>query len=71
MSLVTQMLIAERYGILLGVEQLAEVVGLDAGTVRNQISAETFPIPTSKQGGRRVAHYQDVANYLDSFKYPS
>lgn len=62
------MLIVEKYGVLLGVDQLAEVVGLDEGTVRNQISAGTFAIPTSRQGGRRVAHYQDVAAYLDSFR---
>lgn len=68
MSLVTQMILAEKYGVLLSIPQIAEVCGMAEGTLRNEISAGTCPIPTSKQGGRRVAHYQDVAVYLDSFK---
>lgn len=71
MSLVTQMFVLEKYGPLLEIKQLAEVTGLEPGTVRNQISDGTFAIPTSKQGTRRVAHYQDVATYLDSFKHPA
>lgn len=67
-SLVTKMFVLEMYGPLLGVRQLAKISGLEEGTVRNQISDQTFPIPTSKRGKDRVAHYADVADYIDSFK---
>lgn len=68
MSLVTQMLVAEKYGPLLSIASLADLLRMNEQTIRNQISAGEFPIPTSRQGGRRVAHYQDVAAYLDSFR---
>ena len=44
-SLVTQMIIAEKYGPRLSVEQLASVMGLSKGAVYNQVSAGTFPGP--------------------------
>lgn len=63
-SLVTQMLVAERYGLRLNTDQLAQVLGLEPGTVRNQISAGRFPIRTYVDG-KRWADYRDVADYLD------
>ncbi|MBK7236371.1 MAG: hypothetical protein IPI02_12365 [Sterolibacteriaceae bacterium] len=59
------MIVAERYGLRLSVKELAELTKLTEGTVRNQISAQTFPIPTYNEGGKRWAAYQDVAAYLD------
>jgi hypothetical protein len=64
-SLVTQMIIAERYGLRLGIEQLADVLKLAAGTVRNQIQAETFPVHTYLDGGKRWADYRHVADHFD------
>lgn len=64
-SLVTQMIIAERYGLRLGIEQLANVLSLAPGTVRNQIAAGTFPIVTYMDGGKRWADYRQVAGHLD------
>lgn len=64
-SLVTQMIVAERYGMRLSVEQLADVLGLTKGAVYNQVSAGTFPIPTYLDGGKRWADYQHVAEYFD------
>ena len=66
MSLLSAAYLIERYGLRLNVDQMAEVLGLTPGAVRNQISAETFPLPTYLDGGRRWCDYRDVATYLDS-----
>jgi len=65
-SLITQMLVAERYGPRLNIEQLAGALGLSKGAVYNQISAATFPISTYLDGGKRWADFRDVAAHLDS-----
>ncbi len=64
-SLVTQMIVAEKYGPRLGIEDLAKVMSLTKGAVYNQISAGTFPITTYVDGGKRWADYRDVAQHLD------
>lgn len=63
-SLVTQMIVAEKYGLRLSTTQLAELLGMAPGSVRNQISAGTFPIRTYIDNGR-WADYRDVAEHLD------
>lgn len=65
-SVVTQLIVAERYGLRLSIEQLAEVMGLSKGAVYNQISAETFAIPTYLDAGKRWADYRDVAAHIDA-----
>lgn len=65
-SLVTQMIIAEKYGLRLNTAQLADAMGIKEGTVRNRISARTFPIATYEENGRRWADYRDVASYFDA-----
>lgn len=67
-SLVTQMIVAERYGLRLDTKQLAEVLGLAEGTVRNRISARTLGVPTYEDCGRRWADYRDVAEYIDRMR---
>lgn len=64
-SLVTQMIVAERYGPRLSMEQLAQVMGMSKGSIYNQVSAGTFPITTYVDGGKRWADYRDVAEHLD------
>ncbi len=64
-SLVTQMIVAERYGLRLSIEQLAEILGLSKGAVYTQSSAGTLAIPTYKDQGKRWADYRDVAEHLD------
>ncbi len=66
MSLVTQAFVAERYGLRLGMEQLAQVLGITKGTIHNQISAGTFPVKTYLDGGKRWADYRHVAEHLDA-----
>ncbi|AJY66202.1 MULTISPECIES: hypothetical protein [Burkholderia] len=49
----------------MNLSQLAQLLQMSEGTIRNQISAETFPIPTYKEGAGRFAAYDAVADYLD------
>ncbi|MFP3432122.1 hypothetical protein SB781_20390 [Paraburkholderia sp. SIMBA_061] len=65
MTLLTRAFILERYGVRLTMGQLATLLAMSEGTIRNQISAETFPIPTYKEGAARYAPYDAVAEYLD------
>lgn len=65
MSLMTQAYLLEKYGPRLNVEQLANVLGMAKGTIYNQISAQTFPVPTYVDQKQRWADYRDVASYLD------
>lgn len=67
-SLVTQMFLAEKYGLRLDVKQLGEVLGISPGTVLNRISANTFRIPTYIDNGKRYADYRDVANHFDTIR---
>jgi len=65
-SLVTQMIVAEKYGLRVGVQDMAELLKMNPGSIRNQISAGTFPIATYVDNGKRWADYRDVASYIDS-----
>lgn len=66
MSLLSQAILAERYGLRLTVEQLADALGMAKNTIYNQVSAGTFAVPTYLDGGKRFADYRDVAVYMDS-----
>lgn len=65
MSLVTQAIIAETYGLRLNMEQLAHALGIARQTVYNKIAAGTFEIPTYVDG-TRWCDYRDVSTYLDA-----
>lgn len=65
MSLLTCAYILEKFGPRLTMGQLATLLAMSEGTIRNQVSAETFPIPTYKEGAARYAAYDAVAEYLD------
>ncbi|MCR1769079.1 hypothetical protein JWI72_18065 [Burkholderia glumae] len=65
MSLLTRAYILEKFGPRMNLSQLAQLLQMSEGTIRNQISAETFPIPTYKEGSGRFAAYDAVAEYLD------
>lgn len=64
-SLFTQLLIAERYGVRLSMEQLAEALGVSRGGLYNMISANNCPAPTYMDMGKRWADCRDVAAHLD------
>ena len=65
-SLLSQAILAEKYGLRLTMEQLAEVLTMAKTTIYNQISAGTFPVPTYVDGNKRFADFRDVAAYLDA-----
>lgn len=66
MSLLTQAILADRYGLRLTVEQLADALGMAKNTIYNQVSAGTFPVLTYMDGNKRFADFRDVSNYLDA-----
>lgn len=66
MSLLTQAYVLETYGPRLSVAQLSQLLDMAEGSIRNQVSAGTFPIVTYTEGGRRFASYQAVSDYLDA-----
>lgn len=70
-SLVTQMFVAEKYGLRLDVNQLAQLLNITPGTVLNRISANTFGIPTYIDNGKRYADYRDVAVHFDHMRVAS
>jgi len=65
-GLTTKAMIADRYGMRLNMAQVAEILDLTTNTVYNMISAGELPIRTYKEGKRRFASYEAVADYLDS-----
>lgn len=44
---------------------VAEIIGMPMKTMRNLSSNDTFPIPSFKQGARRMCLKAEVAAYLD------
>lgn len=66
MSLMTQAMVVEHYGLRLNAEQLAKVLGITKASLYNQISAGTCPVKTYLDGGKRFADYRDVADHLDA-----
>lgn len=68
MGLVTELLIAERYGMLLDFQALGALLNKSPGTLENQWHQGKLPFKMHKNGGRLVAHYADVAAYIDSIR---
>jgi hypothetical protein len=64
-NLTTRAMIVERYGMRLSIEQLAELLGVTPHSVYQQAVDGSFPIRTYKEGRRRFASYEAVAEYLD------
>ncbi len=50
---------------MLGIKELADYLGLAPQTIRNQLSAGTFPIRTKRLGRRLKWDRRDVDLYLD------
>lgn len=65
MSFLSQAYLLEKYGPRIAMQDLAKVLGIAHGTLRNRIGAGTFTVPTYLDGGTRYADYRDVAEYLD------
>lgn len=65
-SLVLQLLLLERYGARMTMDQLASELGMSRGSVYNQVSAGTLPVPTYLDAGKRWADSRDVAAHFDA-----
>ena len=65
-GLTTRAMIADRYGMRLSMQQVAEILDLTPNTVYNMIVSGELPIRTYKEGKRRFASYEAVADYLDA-----
>jgi len=50
---------------MMGIEELSYYIGLKVQTIRNMLSAGTFPIPTKKIGRLLKWDRKDVDRYLD------
>ncbi len=68
MSLLTQIIVAEKYGLRLTMEQLAEVLDLAKGTLYNKVTAGACPVPTYVDGNKRWADHRDVAKHFDDMR---
>lgn len=65
MSLLTQAYILERYGLRLGAEQIAQVMGITVPAVHTARSRGTLELKCYVDGGKLWADYRDVADYFD------
>lgn len=65
MSFLQQAYLLEKYGMRLGVPELAEVLGDEEKTIYNKVSKGTLGIPTYIDGKKRYADVRDVAAYFD------
>lgn len=54
-----------KYGVRLSINNLVDICNMSAGSIRNAISEERFPIKTYKEGKQRYADCRDVIEYLD------
>lgn len=68
MSLLHEAIIAEKYGLRLTMDQIAEALGLARNTIYNQIAKGEFGLKTYVDGGKRYADYRDLASYLDEVR---
>lgn len=66
MSLLTELLLVEKYGPLLYLDDMADVLNKEPGTIKNMVYAGTMPFRTTKEGKDHVAHYADVAAFIDA-----
>jgi hypothetical protein len=64
-SLLTQALVAEKYGLRVSMSTLCEILGIKRQTLNNRLGAGTLPIKTYTDVGGRFADYRDVAEHID------
>ena len=65
MKMMTRAMLFDKYGLRLSMEELAQELDITPNTIFNMITSGEFPIPTYKEGKRRFASYDAVAEYLD------
>lgn len=65
MSLLHEAIVAEKYGLRLTMDQLADALGIATNTIYNQVASGKLKVKTYLDGKQRWADYRDVASYLD------
>jgi hypothetical protein len=65
MSFLTTAYLLERFGPRLGMDEIAEVLGMSKGTLHNRIYRGEIDLVTYLDGGKRYADVRDLAVYLD------
>lgn len=65
MSLLAQFILAEKYGLRLNMQQLADELDMAKGTLMNNISDKSLKIKTYMDGGKRWADVRDVAAHFE------
>lgn len=68
MSLFTTVFLMEKYGPLMDDEDLASILRIKPGTLRNKVSAETLGIKPIKAGQGLLFAVEDVSAYLDALR---
>ncbi|MEN9806187.1 MAG: hypothetical protein RL756_695 [Pseudomonadota bacterium] len=68
MNLLTTAYLLERYGPRLGMDQIAEVLGMSTGTLHNRVYRGQIELATYMDGGKRYADVRDLAAYLDQMR---
>jgi hypothetical protein len=68
MSFLTTAYLLERYGPRLGMDQIAEVLGMSTGTLHNRVYRGQIELATYMDGGKRYADVRDLAAYLDQMR---
>ena len=53
---------------MLNINELSIRIGLATQTIRNKLTAGTFPIKTKRIGGKLLWDIKDVDKYLDGLK---
>lgn len=54
--------------LVMRLEEVCHEIGAEVGTVRNKMSAGTFPIKMRKEGKYVYADVRDVGKYLDDLR---
>lgn len=68
MSLVTTVLLAEKYGPRMNLDQMSEALGIPKGTLNQRIALGALGFPSYRDGKYRFAATEDVAAYLDDLR---
>ena len=68
MSMFTTMMLFDKYGPRMSLEQLGEALGLASGTLHARLAQGKLDMPTYVDGKLRFADTRDVAEYLDRLR---
>lgn len=68
MSLFTTVFLMEKYGPLMDDEDLASILRIKPGTLRNKVSAETLGVKPIKAGQGLLFAVEDVAALIDTLR---